>query len=168
MRDPRRVYLLEMWADAVSIDSFIEQIFKMAKRWKVNKIHVEAVGAQKYLIYHMKYYIDKNKKTDPEIANIQVVELKTPNNANAKVERIDSAIPLVERNEVWLPAAGYGVEKFREEAEAWGQKKGLIDLLDVFGYGLQVWKFDLVDLDEIDDFLQRRLNTFRRGMEAVA
>ena len=124
LRDPRRVYLLEMWAEDCSIDKFVEQIFKMAVRWKITKIHVEAVGAQKYLLYHLKYFIDQNKFTRPDLAYIQIIELKTPNNANAKMERIDSTIPLVERNEVWIPAAGYGVDKFTEEAEAWGQKKG--------------------------------------------
>ena len=168
LRDPRRVYLLEMWAEACGIDKFVGKIFQLAVKWKLDKIHIEAVGAQKYLLYHMRYFIQKNRRLQPELANIQIVELKTSNTANAKTERIDSAIPLVERNEVWLPAAGYGVEPFREEAEAWGQKKGLIDLLDVFGYGLQVWNFDLVDLDEVQDFLQVRLNRFKRGMEAVA
>lgn len=168
LRDPRRVYLLDMWAEDCSIDKFVFQLFEMAVRWKLNKIYIEAVGGQKYLTYHMKYYIDQNKYKRPELTHIQIIELKTPNNANAKTERIDSTIPLVERHEVWIPAAGYGVEKFREEAEAWGQKKGLIDLLDVFGYGLQVWNFDLVDQEEVNEFLQARLNRWKRGVEAVA
>jgi hypothetical protein len=167
-RDPRRVYLLEMWAEACGPDKFVKQIFDLAIKWKLDKIYIEAVGAQKYLLYHMRYYINANRRLRPELAQIQILELKTSNAANAKVERIDSTIPLVERHEVWLPAAGYGVETFREEAEAWGQKKGLIDLLDVFGYGLQVWNFDLVDEDAVAEFLAQRLNKFRRGMEAVA
>ncbi len=166
-RDPRRVYLLDMWAEDCSIDKFVEQMFAMATRWKLDKIYVEAVGAQKYLLYHLRYFISQNKRTRPELTHIQILELKTPNNANAKTERIDSTIPLVERNEVWLPAAGYGVEKFREEAEAWGQKKGLIDLLDVFGYGLQVWNFDLVDQDEVSEFLAARLAKWTRGAQAA-
>ena len=167
-RDPRRVYLLEMWAEDCSVDKFVGKMFDLAVKWKINKIHIEAVGAQKYLLYHMRYFISEHKHTRPELSQIQIVELKTPNTANAKTERIDSTIPLVERNEVWIPAAGYGVEKFREEAEAWGQKKGLIDLLDVFGYGLQVWNFDLIDQDEIDAFLQTGLSRWKRGMEAIA
>lgn len=177
-RDPRRVYLLEMWAEDCSIDNFVVKMFDLAVKWKLDKIYVEGVGAQKYLIYHLRYFISENKHTKPEITHIQIVELKTPNNANAKTERIDSTIPLVERNEVWLADGtyrdrdgqikDYGLSKFRDEAEAWGQKKGLIDLLDVFGYGLQVWNFDLVDQDEIAEFLGKRLARWKRGMEAVA
>jgi hypothetical protein len=167
LRDPRRVYFLDMWAEDCSIDKFIEQIFKMAVRWQIKKIYVEAVGAQKYLIYHLNYYLQVNRGLRPELQGINIADkdemLKTPNNANAKAERIDSLIPLVERNEIWLPAAGNGSELFREEAEAWGQKKGLIDLLDVAGYGLQVWKFDTVDQDQINSFLEERLNRWKRG-----
>lgn len=167
-RDPRRVYLLDMWAEAAGIDQFVAKIFELAIKWKLTKIHIEAVGAQKYLLYHMRYFINENRRLRPELSQIQIIELKTSNVANAKVERIDSTIPLVERNEVWIPAYGNGVEKFREEAEAWGQKKGLIDLLDVFGYGLQVWNFDLVDQEEVADFLERRFRVYKRGAEAVA
>lgn len=166
LRDPRRIYLLDMWAKDCSIDVFIEQLFKMTLRWKLNKIYVEAVGAQKYLLYHLRYFIDQNKRSLPEIAHIQIEELKTPQTANAKTERIDAVVPLVERHEVYIPAFGNGVEEFREEAEAWGQKKGLIDLLDVFGYGLQVWKFDLVNEEEIGEFLEKRLNRWRRNAAA--
>ena len=167
-RDPRRIYLLDMWADDVSVDAFIEKIFSLALRWKLNKIYVEAVGAQKFLTYHMRYFISENKYKYPQLSAITIEELKTPNNAGAKTERIDNMVPLVERHEIWLPFAGNGVEKFREEAESWGQSKGLIDLLDVFGYGPQVWKFDLVNQDELNEFLSARLARWRRGVSALA
>ena len=48
-----------------------------------------------------------------------------------------------------------------------GKKKGLIDLLDVFGYGLQVWNFDLVDQNEINEFLSLRLAKWKRGVEVA-
>jgi hypothetical protein len=167
-REPRRIYLLEMWAEACSVDKFVAKLFELALKWKIQVIHMEAVGAQKYLIYHMNYYKDQVRHSRPEIAAIRVEPLKTPNNAGAKIERIDSVIPLVERHEVYFPAVGYGVESFREEAEAWGQKKGLIDLLDVFGYGPQVWNFDSVDQEMIEEFLSSRLNHWKRGVQALA
>lgn len=168
LRDPRRVYLLECYAKDSSIDEFIAKIFELAIKWKLSKIYVEGVGAQKYLIYHLNYYIATMKGLRPEISHISIEMLKTPQNANAKMERIDSTIPLVERHEVFIPAIGYGSDLFREEAEAWGQKKGLIDLLDVFGYGLQVWNFDLVNSDEINEFLEARLRRWKRGASLVA
>ena len=52
-QDPRRVYILDTWAKACPIEEFIKEIFNYAIKWKLNKIHVEAVGAQKYLLYHL-------------------------------------------------------------------------------------------------------------------
>ena len=167
-RYPRRIYLLDMWADDCSVDAFIEKIFGLALKWKLNKIYIEAVGAQKFLTYHMRYFISENKLKYPQLTGITIEELKTPNNAGAKIERIDNMVPLVERHEVWLPFAGNEVEKFREEAESYGQARGLIDLLDVFGYGPQVWKFDLVNQDELNEFLTARLARWRRGVSALA
>lgn len=165
-RDPRRVYLLDMWAEACSIEEFVITLFNKAVKWKLNAIHVEAVAAQKFLLYHLEYYITQHKKDRPEIAHIKIVALKTPQSSNAKAERIDSMIPIVERNEVWVNTAGS--LKFIEEAEAYGQKKGLIDLLDVFGYGPQVWKFDTTSDEEIGEFLAKRLSRYKRGIAAVA
>ena len=75
-------------------------------------------------------------------------------------------IPIVERNEVWLNTASSA--KFVEEAESYGQRKGLIDLLDVFGYGPQVWKFDSDSEEEVGEFLAKRLSRYKRGIAAVA
>lgn len=166
LREPRRVYLLETWAEACGTDRFVVKIFDLAVKYKINKIHIEAVGAQKYLIYHLNYYRDQNRRKRPEIANIQVVgDLKTPQTANAKFERIDNTIPMVERHEVWLNQASCA--NFLEEAESYGQKKGLVDLLDVFGYGPQVWNFDTVSEEEVNSFLADRLARYTRGVETI-
>jgi hypothetical protein len=90
------------------------------------------------------------------------VELKCSQAANAKFERIDATVPVVERHEVWINATTS--DNFREEAEAYGQKKGLIDLLDVFGHSMNLWKFDTVTEDEVEDFLSRRLAIYKRGV----
>lgn len=165
-REPRRVYILDTWAEAVSIDIFVAKMFDLATKWKLNTIYVEAVGAQKYLLYHLEYYITQHKKDKPELAHIKIEPLKTPQNANAKAERIDGIIPIVERNEIWLNATGCA--KLLEEAEAYGQKTGLIDLLDVLGYGPQVWHFDTTSEEEIGSFLAERLNRYKRGISYVA
>lgn len=165
-RDPRRVYLLETWAKASLIGDFIAQMFKMAVKWKISTIHVEAVAAQKYLLYHLEYFINEHRLDMPEIANIKIEPLKTPQSANSKLERIDNTIPIVERGEVWLDSRAS--QDFRDEAEAYGQKKGLIDLLDVFGYGPQIWKFDTTSEEEINSFLSQRLAKYKRGIASVA
>jgi hypothetical protein len=162
LRDPRRVYILDTWAEATSIERFVYKIFEMALKWKLTSIHVEAVAAQKYLLYHLKYFIEQEKGNRPELANLRIVELKTSQAKNAKEERIDATVPTVERHEVWLNATGS--DNFREEAEAWGQKKGLIDLLDVFGHSMNLWKFDTVSEDSVNDFLSKRLAIYKKGV----
>jgi hypothetical protein len=165
-REPRRVYILDTWAEACPIEKFVFKIFEMALKWKLTDIHVEAVGAQKFLLYHMRYYIEQEKGNRPELQNLRIVELKASVKKDAKTERIDGTVPLVERHEIWLNATGS--DNFREEAEAYGQKKGLIDLLDVFGYSMGLWKFDTVSEDDVGDFLAKRLAVFRRGVSRMS
>jgi hypothetical protein len=162
LREPRRVYLLDTWAEACSVDKFVATLFEKALRWKINVIHIEAVAAQKYLIYHLNYYIQMHKASRPEIGHIRIEELKTTQAANGKTERIDATIPMVERNEVWLNAAS--CTNFLDEAEAWGQKQGTIDLLDVFGYIPQVCRFDTVSEELVEDFLARRLSRYKKSI----
>ncbi len=161
MRDPRRVYILDTWAEAVPIEQFVFKIFEMALKWKLTEIHVEAVAAQKYLLYHLRYFIEQEKGNRPELKNLRIVEIKCSQAANSKFERIDATVPLVERHEVWINATTS--DNFREEAEAYGQKKGLIDLLDVFGHSMNLWKFDTVTEDEVEDFLSRRFALYKRN-----
>lgn len=171
-RDPRRVYLLDQWAKACPIDEFIGRIFFYAIKWKLTKIHVEAVGAQKYLLYHLKHFIQEHEYDRPELAQIQIVELFTPQQADAKMERIENFIPLVERHEFWLDANN--CEEFTDEARSFGQRKGLVDLLDVISYGvvkdrkgLMLWKFDTVSEDTKRDYLDKQMSRFRARMASA-
>ena len=153
-RDPRRIYILDQWAEACSIEAFIAKVFFLALKWKLRNVHVEAVASQKFLLYHLNYFVARNKKEYPEIASISFIPLKTSQNVGAKEERIDNFIPIIERHEVYLDANNCA--EIREEAEAWGQKKYLIDLLDVLSYGPQIWAFDLVSDDEVSEFLEKQ------------
>lgn len=164
--DPRRVYLLDQWAKAVSPDAFCAQVFFFATKWKMRKVYVEAVAAQKFLLYHLNYFVEQNKRERPELTGIEFVPLKTSQNVNAKDERIENFIPIVERHELWLDANN--CEEFKEEAEAYGQKKYLIDLLDIISYGPQVWQFDTVDEDTVRDMMQKQLRDYRRRLATVA
>jgi len=165
-RDPRRVYLLDQWAKASPLGEFIARIFFYAIKWKLRKVHVEAVAAQKFLLYHLNYYVEEHKKDKPELVGIEFVPLKTPQVAGAKDERIENFIPIVERHELWCDVNNYAETK--EEMEAYGQKKYLIDLLDVLGYGPQVWEFDLVSEDTVRDNLEAQRKRFLRRMQSAA
>jgi hypothetical protein len=172
--DPRRVYLLDQWAKACPIGEFVARIFFYAIKWKLTKIHVEAVGAQKYLLYHLQQFVQEHSHDRPELASIQIVPLFTPQQADAKMERIENFIPVVERHEFWLDVNN--CVEFKEEAESFGQRKGLIDLLDVISYGLvkdrkglMLWKFDTRSEDNTREFMDKQMSSFRaRIASAVA
>lgn len=143
------IYLLDVWAKVCDPAQFVETMFKMAVAWKINYIHLETVAAQKYLAYHLKYFIEMNKKEIPEIAHIQIKELKYDNQENAKKSRIESLEPIFLRGEFWINE--FGMNEFLEEYEAYGNTNGMIDVLDTLGYGPTVWRFD----DSTDKQMER-------------
>jgi hypothetical protein len=164
-RDPRRVHVLDQWAEACSIKAFVKKIFFYAVKWKLRKVYVEAVAAQKYLLYHLNEFVEDHKAERPELAGIVFLPLKTPQHAGAKQERIENFIPMIEAHEIWLDENN--CDKVKEEAESYGQRKALIDLLDVLSYGPQIWKFDTVDKGRVEDFLAKQKAQFTRRMSAA-
>lgn len=46
-------YLLETWAAAASYDTFYKKIFELARKFKLYKIGVETIAAQKYVAHHI-------------------------------------------------------------------------------------------------------------------
>lgn len=161
MDDPRRIYLLDVWAKACSIETFINTIFIMAKQWKLDEVYLETIAAQRYLLYHLRY---RQSVTDPAgddayIKNITFKELKTPRTANAKQLRIEGLIPIMERHELWVNT--YGQDEFMEEVETYPNGP-LRDVLDTLGYGPQVWDFQ-EDAEDIEDFLNTNLLRWTRG-----
>lgn len=166
-RDPRRVYLLDQWAKACPIKEFTQKIFFMALKWKLRVIYIEAVASQKYLLYHLNEFVADHKDTRPELVGIRFEALKSSNAAGAKAERIENFIPTIEAKELWLDVNNCA--EFKEEAENFGQRKGLIDLLDVLSYGPQIWKFDTVSEVLVSDFLtKQKAQYLRRVQSSVA
>lgn len=164
-QSPRRIYLLDVWAESSSPDKFVEQLFLKAMAWRCNKIHLETVAAQKYLKYHLEYYIKENKARVPEIAGIQIVDLKYDNAENAKQMRIESLAPIFERGEFWVNKVG--MTEFHEEYEAYGNKNGLKDVLDTLGYGPTIWKFNDLDDREMASVVSQRQARFERAMRGA-
>jgi hypothetical protein len=166
-QDTRRIYLLKGWAKACSIQEFVETIFRFAIGFKISTIHLETVGAQKYLKFHLEYFITVNRDK-PEwqgIEYIRIADLKSSNTENAKIERIDSFVPITERKEFWVNANDCDV--IREEMETYGNRGALIDLLDTLGYGPQVWNFEQHDEKELAALLNAQQQRFVRAQSGV-
>ena len=134
--EPRRIYLLDVWARACSLEEFIETVFNMALAWKINNIHVETIAAQKYLFYHLNYIMPSKRQENEFFKTVHFKELKTPKTANAKKIRIESLGPIFERGEFWINEVG--MNEFLEEYKSYPAGK-LKDVLDTLGYGPQVW-----------------------------
>lgn len=161
MDNPRRIYLLDVWAKSTSIENFINAIFIMVKQWKIDEVYLETIAAQRYLMYHLKY---RQSITDPAgdeayIRDVSFKELKTPRTANAKQLRIEGLIPIIERHELWVNT--YGQNEFMEEVESYPNGP-LRDVLDTLGYGSQVWDFQ-EDEEDIEDFLSKNLSKWTRA-----
>jgi hypothetical protein len=163
--DPRRAYLLDVWAKACGIPEFIETAFRMAFAWKVPEIHLETIAAQRYLKYHLDWLIKTdaayniifNQDTGEKIPvdfvrSMKITELKTPKTKNAKQMRIDAIGPVTERHELWINT--HGQNEFLEEFETYPMGK-LRDVLDVMGYAITIWPFDQ-DSEDIEDEILRR------------
>ena len=158
MQDPRRIYLLDVWARASSMEVLLTTMFNMAYAWKLEEVWMETIAAQKYLKYHFEYVqkhglseaLSKHEDKENAISwckKITIKELVTPRTANAKQMRIDGLGPIIERNELWVNS--FGQNEFMEELEAYPNGK-LKDVLDTLGYGPQVWGFD-VSGEEIEE-----------------
>lgn len=159
--DPRRVYLLDVWAKACGTDEFINVMLHLAVEvWKLDCIYMETIAAQKYLKYHLEYKIKEEARSDPRYANLTIKELKTPKTANAKKMRIEGLGPIFERGEFWVNAVGQ--DEFYEEFEAYPAGK-LVDVLDTLGYGPQVWDFD-TNTDEIEKEILARREQYKRNI----
>lgn len=166
-QDKRRIYLLKQWAKACAPGEFVETIFKLALQFKVTEVYLETVGFQKFLKFHLEYFVAVNKK-EPEWKGIDLIrfkELKSSNTANAKEIRIDAFIPIVERHEFWIDVNA--CEEVREEMRTYGNAGSLVDILDTLGYGEQVWKFDDVDEEGIENYIQAQKNRFMRAMAVM-
>lgn len=159
--NPRRVYLLDVWAKACGTDEFIGVMLDLAVNvWKLDCIYMETIAAQKYLKYHMEYMIKEKARMDPRYAALKIIELKTPKTKDAKKMRIDGLGPIFERGEFWLNS--FGMEEFIEEFETYPAGK-LVDVLDTLGYGLQVWDFD-TDTEEIELEILKRKEQYKRNI----
>lgn len=159
--DPRRIYLLDVWAKACGIDEFIDTMLYLAVEvWKLDCIYLETIAAQKYLKYHLEYKLSQGEYKDQRYKNLKIKELKTPKTANAKALRIESLAPIFQRGEFWI--ASSGMQEFLEEFESYPSGK-LKDVLDTLGYGPQVWGFESGS-EEVEEQIAWRRNQFARNM----
>lgn len=155
---PRRIYLLDVWAEACSPERFIQTIFNMAKAWKITDVYLETIAAQKYLLFHLKHLKKAREIEDPFFKQVKFLELKTAKTKNAKALRIEALGPIFERGEFWVPEAG--ATEFVEEYKSYPAGR-LRDVLDTLGYGPQVWDKNVQSNNNIKEIMASRYSEYK-------
>jgi hypothetical protein len=138
---PRRIYLLEAWAESGSHDNMIGKLLSMregdmglAFKWRVHHIYLESkvAGQQGWF----KFFQERIRNMGVA-ASFSVRELKTDRTANAKRTRILGMEVLYENGFVWVNRQG--CQPFLDEYQVYPNGT-TIDLLDVMGYSAQCWE----------------------------
>lgn len=153
---PRRIYLLDVWAQMASPEIFIQTIFNMALAWKVTDIYLETIAAQKYLYYHLKTLLPLKRAENPFFGRLKFHELKTPKSKNAKAIRIESMSPIFERGEFFVNEVG--MTEFIEEYKSYPSGK-MRDVLDTLGYGPQIWD-KTTAIGSVRSLVERQYNDY--------
>lgn len=124
-----RVYLLDVWARARSVDELMKNIYEKAELWNLKEFWLETVAAQKHLKTHIEY---RNKV---EKRSLTVRELPAQHGKNAKIQRIEALEPLFRQGRIWVRQ---DQTEFLDEyfnypgARTW-------DVLDCLGYAPYTW-----------------------------
>src|SRR5262249_41147139 len=96
-------YLLESWAMAASYDTFYNKIFELAQKYKLYKIGVETVAAQKYVAHHIEH-LCADKGYGLRIQELKgEVDLGNNEISRRKEFRIRNVIsPIAESHRLWV------------------------------------------------------------------
>lgn len=138
---PRRIYLLESWAEAGSHDDMIGKLLSMregelglAFKWRVNHVYLESKVAGQQGWYK---FLQEKVKNMGAAASFSIRELQTDRTANAKRTRILAMEVLYENGFFWVNRSG--CQQFLDEYQVYPNGT-TIDLLDVVGYSPQCWE----------------------------
>lgn len=123
------IVLLDTWSKRCHPFEMVEQAFSMNSRWQCDQIGIEAVQFQKFLKPYMEQEAERRGIW------LDVLPLKTTTRVS-KPTRIRAVQPYFERGQVYVQ---------RHQTEFLQQYRDfpigkLVDLLDVFAYGPQMWE----------------------------
>lgn len=140
-KKPRRLYLLDVWAEASSHETMIDRLIGtrperlgLAVKWRVHHIYVESevAGQQGW-----KFLLKDRVSRMGVHASFSIRPLKTDRSAGGKDKRIIGMESLYENGLFWVRRTGQ--EAFMQEYEQYpnGATK---DILDIIGYSPQTWE----------------------------
>ena len=140
LSDDDNYYFLDCWAEAGSYDTYINELYRMAAKWNLNKIGLETVAAQKYLKYHLDY---RNRIENRRMSIIELEgEVEAPDGSitRKKEFRIRNILqPIFEENRFWCQPFQM---KFIEEYSRFPQGN-FVDILDALAYVPQMLRYTI-------------------------
>lgn len=158
-----KVMLLDLYAENSSHADLVYNMYRVAEKWKIKRVHLETIAAQKWLKYHIEVMNELRKKDGKW--TIEIIELKIDHSKDAKIHRIESLEPMFERGEFWCLKAGH--EKFIQEYVEYPYS-ATRDILDVLGYAMTTWSIEeLTDREKaalVAQNRQRFNNSHRSSM----
>ena len=152
------VYLLECYAEFSGHYEYVNKIFTTAEKWKMRDVWLEVVGAQRWL----KFYLDTEMANRRSLGKwtFDIQPLKTDSGKNAKIQRIESLENVFAKGIFWIPAHGAnGADKFLAEYDEYPFAPTK-DILDVLGYGQEMWNIEYMNDKDVNALFQDSKNTF--------
>lgn len=123
------VFVLESWSGRVTPSDFVNQIYRLARRWDVRVVGIEKAGQQ-----NTQHYFEK--KRDEENYSVRVEPL-IPGTKQSKEDRVRAALEPVIRSHLLhiLPSQTTLRQQLAEFPDTI-----LWDEVDALGYGPQLWR----------------------------
>src|SRR5574342_451674 len=132
-----RKFLLEVWNGHVQPSELIAKTFELAEHWPVDAIGVESVAFSKVFKFLFEEHMVRNGIDYP------IAELR-PDTKKSKKARIRGIQPMFERGEVYVQNTQ---DSFLQQYEEFPTGR-LMDVLDAFAYGPQMWELPEEQVDE--------------------
>jgi len=131
-----RKFILATWSGHCQPSEMFEKMFELAEAWEIEDIGIESVAFSK----HLKYFFDQ--ECSRQGISFVVVELKT--NKRSKPARIRAMQPYCERGEIFVQEQE---EEFLKQYDEFPTGR-LVDLLDAWAYGPQMWELPNLQLED--------------------
>lgn len=132
-----RKFLLQTWNEHAQPLAVISKVFELAQQWDVHAIGVESVAFSKIFKYLFEQHMQK------EGIDFPIIELR-PDTKKSKKARIRGVQPFFERGEIYVQRHQ---DEFIKQYEEFPTGR-LVDILDAFAYGPQMWELPEDTVDE--------------------
>jgi hypothetical protein len=153
-------YVLDAWAQAASYDTFYNMVFEKAKKFKLSRIGVETVAAQKYVAHHIMWLCTTQNyslKIDEVRGEVDLGDGEISTRKEFRIRNVLS--PIAERGQLFVQRRHVD---FLNEYQTFPRGR-YVDQLDAFAYAPQLIKRPLDDASLMSLLSQNQTGLARLG-----